>query len=451
MPLGWKNVRNGRADSLSPLALASARLEARNAQTLDWQCEVSRIAAPTGAEQARAAWMAERFRAVGWNVITTDAAGNVIARRDASEALPGHATPRSAMRPDAATEVSAIKISGPLIAPLIDPLITPRSDLPQEAATPLPAIWCCAHLDTVFKISDPLITREGSRLQGPGISDNGRGLAALLALADALHTADVRTARPIVMACTTGEEGLGDLRGMKQLMRDAFPQPHAVIAIDGAGDDRIVHSALGSTRWRITFRGAGGHSWADFGVANPVHAAAAVVSALHAVVLPRDPRTTLTVARIGGGESINSIPREAWIEVDLRSTATGVLKDIERLLHDSVGRITKSENVRFSAGAPTLTSEIVLIGQRPSGAVPESDPLVQLAMRETRAMGAQPRLATASTDASVPISLGISAIAIGAGGRGGGTHTPAEWYDDTNGVAGLQRALRIIVKAAGLL
>jgi tripeptide aminopeptidase len=427
MPLGWKNVRNGRADSLSPLALASARLAAQNAQTLDWQCAVTRIAAPTGQEQRRATWMAERFRSVGWHAITTDTAGNVIARR----------------APPLAAEMAAV---------------------PE-----LPAIWCCAHLDTVFKDSDPMVTtfkdsdplidtlivgpvvaREGTRLLGPGIADNGRGLAALLALADALHTANVATERPIVLACTTGEEGLGDLRGMKQLMRDATPTPRAVIAIDGAGDDRIVNHALGSTRWRVTFRGAGGHSWADFGIANPVHAVAAVVSALHAVVLPREPRTTLTVARIGGGETINSIPREAWIDIDLRSTAAGALSDIERLLRDTVARITKQENTRCASGTPTLTSEIETLGNRPSGTVPERDPLVQLAMRETRAMGGHPRLAAASTDASIPIALGIPAIAIGAGGRAGGTHTPAEWYDDTNGVAGLQRALRIIVHAAGL-
>lgn len=295
-----------------------------------------------------------------------------------------------------------------------------------------------------------MVHHTGARLTGPGIGDNGRGLAALLALADAIHVADMQPLHDIVLACTVGEEGLGDLRGMKALMQNATPAPMAVIAIDGAGDDRIVNAALGSTRWRVTFRGSGGHSWADFGVANPVHAVTAVATALQAVLLPREPRTTLTVARIGGGESINSVPRAAWLEVDIRSLGAAVLVDLGRTLHETVARIERSENGRRTANSAPLESHIEQIGDRPCGTLSPTAPLVRLAVDVTIAMGATPRLAAGSTDASVPIALGMPAIAIGAGGRGGGTHTPHEWYDDTNGVRGLERALRIIVGAAVL-
>lgn len=387
----------------TPLDTACAHLAAGNAQVLAWQCDLTRVAAPTGQEGARATWMGARFRALGWSDVRTDAVGNVIARRPS---VSSHADGR--------------------------------------------AVWCCAHLDTVFADEAPMVTQDGVRLQGPGIGDNGRGLAALLAVADALHATSLQTPREIVLACTVGEEGLGDLRGMKHLMREASPVPQAVIAIDGAGDDRIVHSALGSTRWRITYRSHGGHSWADFGVVNPVHAITALAAALQAVLLPREPRTALTVARIGGGESINSIPREGWIEVDIRSLSAAVLADLERTLRQSVSRIEAAENGRRTAGSAPLASTIEQLGSRPCGTMADDAPLVRLAERATRAIGATPRLATGSTDASVPIAMGIPAIAIGAGGRGGGTHTPAEWYDDTHGARGLQRVLRVITSAAGL-
>ncbi len=348
--------------------------------------------------------MVARFFSLGWTDVQRDAVGNVIARR----ARPA--------KPDEETR----------------------------------AVWCCAHLDTVFDDVAPVVHHSGARLTGPGIGDNGRGLAALLALADAIHVAELQPSHDIVLACTVGEEGLGDLRGMKALMRNATPAPIAVIAIDGAGDDRIVNAALGSTRWRVTFRGPGGHSWADFGAANPVHAVAAVATALQGVLLPREPRSTFTVARIGGGESINSIPREAWLEVDIRSLGAGVLTDLCRTLHETVARIERSENGRRTANSAPLESQIEQLGDRPCGTLSPTAPLVQLAVDITKAMGLTPRLAAGSTDASVPIALGMPAIAIGAGGRGGGTHTPLEWYDDTHGVRGLERALRIIVGAAEL-
>ncbi len=388
---------------------ACKRLADGNARTLAWQADVTRVAAPTGHESARAAWMAAQFRSIGWTDVRLDAVGNVIARRP--------------------------------------PVRDSRSDHGDHGGRS--AVWCCAHLDTVFPDASPQVVQRGARLTGPGIGDNGRGLAAVLALADALHRVEAFPAREVVFACTVGEEGLGDLRGMKQLMDDAVPPPSAVIAIDGAGDDRIVHVAVGSSRWRVTFGGGGGHSWADVGVANPVQAVAALATALHAILLPREPRSTLTVTRIGGGESINSIPREAWLEVDMRSINAAVLGDLARTLRETVQRVERHENARRLAGTAPLVSAIQLLGERPCGSLSNDAPLVRIAERATRAIGASPRLAVGSTDASIPISRGIPAIAIGAGGRGGGMHTPDEWYEDTNGVRGLQRALRIVLDAAG--
>ncbi len=404
MPSRFSAAINRVRGLRSPLDAACQHLAARNAQILAWQCDVTRVAAPTGREGARAAWMAARFSELGWSDLQTDGVGNLIARR-----------------PSAATGVA------------------------RDAA-----VWACAHLDTVFDDPAPVVTQREQRLEGPGIGDNGRGLAAVLAIADALHAADVHTPREIVLACTVGEEGLGDLRGIKQLVRDASPAPHAVIAIDGAGDDRIVNSALGSTRWRITFRGDGGHSWADFGVVNPVHAAGALAASLQGILLTREPRTTLTIARIGGGESINSIPREGWLDVDMRSLSERVLHELERTMRDAVARIEKGENGRRTKGSAPLVSFVEQLGSRPCGTLAPDAPLVRIAEQATRSIGRTPRLVTGSTDASVPIALGIPAIAIGAGGMGGGTHTPAEWYDDTSGTLGLQRALRIVLAAAGL-
>jgi tripeptide aminopeptidase len=407
---------------------ASRRLADGNTRTLAWQADVTRIAAPTGHESARAAWMAAQFRSIGWTDVRLDVVGNVIARR-----------PRGLDNQGIRDNHDNCDVHD------IRDLHDHRGDYGDRGA-----VWCCAHLDTVFADASPQVVQHGARLTGPGIGDNGRGLAAVLALADALHHAEVFPAREVIFACTVGEEGLGDLRGMKQLLDDATPAPAAVIAIDGAGDDRIVHGAVGSSRWRVMFTGAGGHSWADFGVANPAHAAAAVVTALQAVLLPREPRTTLTVARIGGGESINSIPRSGWIEVDMRSLSASVLADLERTLRETVHRVEKQENSRRLTDTAPLVSTIELLGQRPCGSMPDDAPLVRIAERATRAIGATPRLAVGSTDASIAIARGIPAIAIGAGGRGGGMHTPEEWYDDTRGVRGLERALRILLDAADL-
>jgi tripeptide aminopeptidase len=383
------------------LAPARAALAAADERVLRDQIALSRIAAPTGAEGARAAFVADRFRALGLGGVRIDAVGNVLGARAGSA---------------------------------------------RDAA-----VLVCAHLDTVFPAEvDVGVTRDAHRLAGPGIVDNARGLAGMLALAKTIDGVALRTRRPVLFVATVGEEGAGDLRGAKHLFAHLDGPPACCIALDGAGDDRIVHRALGARRFRVTYRGAGGHSWAAFGVPNPVHAAGAAAARLAALALPRQPRTTLSVCRIGGGLSVNSIPEEAWLEVDLRSSSGDVLDGCSADLHAAAHAAAREEDARRAPGTAPLTCEITVIGDRPCGATAKAHPLVCAAMQATEAIGRTPELVAASTDANVPISLGIPAIAIGAGGRGGGVHTPAEWYDNTEGALGIARALTILVAAAEL-
>lgn len=381
---------------------ARERLAAADSATLEAQVEVCEIAAPTGEEGARATWLLERFRAVGLTNVEMDPAGNVLGVRRGSD--PGE-----------------------------------------------PPVVLCAHLDTVFPRQTALrVRREGVRLVGPGIGDNGRGLAALLALARVIDGVALRTRATVVFVGTTGEEGAGDLRGSKHLFTNGLRDAGAAVILDGAGDARIVHKALGSRRFRIAFHGPGGHSWAAFGSPNAVHAAAACVARLSALPLPAEPRTTLSVGRIGGGISVNAIPSDCWLEVDLRSAGAQTLPPIEGALFAAVRAAEDEENARRAPGTPALTSAVEIIGDRPGGETAADHPLVSAAIEITRLIGRDPTLGAASTDANVPISLGIPAVAIGAGGRGGEAHTESEWYENTDGVRGLERALGITLAASGL-
>lgn len=383
------------------LASAHARIAARDSATIRTQVAVSQIAAPTGDERERGEWVAARLRSLGLRDARIDRAGNVVAMRPGLEDL----------------------------APVL----------------------VCAHLDTVFAREVQLtFRRDGDRVTGPGIGDNGRGLAAMLTIAEEVDGRLVRTRRPIVFAATTGEEGAGDLRGAKYLFSALDEQPAAAIALDGAGDERIVHKALGSRRYHIAYRGPGGHSWAAFGVPNAVHAAAAAAAMLASLPLPRSPRTTLSVSRIGGGTSINSIPEEGWLEVDLRSTSASVLDRFDREIRIIVRAAAQQENARRATATPPLSHDVMVIGDRPSGELSADHPLVVSAIEATQLIDREPELAAASTDANVPIAMGIPAIAIGAGGRGGDAHTPGEWYDNIEGPLGIARAMTILTTAAEL-
>jgi len=385
-------------DALAP---ARSRIEARDEEILAEQVTIAQIPAPTGDERRRARWIAARLTAMRLDDVSVDDAGNVIGVR-------------------------------------------------QGATSEAPVV-VCAHLDTVFGADVPLdVRRNANRLTGPGIGDNARGLAAMLAVAAEFGGQRLRPARPIIFAATTGEEGAGDLRGVRHLFQTAARNAHAAIAVDGAGDERIVACALGCRRYRVEYRGTGGHSWAAFGMPNAVHAAAGLVARLTAIPLAGRPRTTLTVSRIGGGSAINAIPADGWIEVDMRSTSSVELTRLDSGLRAAAQEALYEENARRRRGTPPLSVELRLLSERPAGEVPESDALVRYAAAATGCVGRSAELAVASTDANIPISLGIPAIAIGGGGRGGDTHTPHEWYENHEGTRGVVRALVLLAAVAGI-
>jgi acetylornithine deacetylase/succinyl-diaminopimelate desuccinylase-like protein len=387
------------ADAFRELARERRWLTERQADVLQSQVEIARIPAPTGGERARALHVARELGAAGLTA-TIDDAGNVVARAaGAYEAAP---------------------------------------------------VVLCAHLDTVFPETTNLdVRRDGARLVGPGICDNGRGLAVMVALARAMHACRSGFARPVEFVATTGEEGAGDLRGARHYFM-AAPEPFAVIAIDGAGDERIINTGLGSRRFRIAYRGPGGHSWAAFGVANPVHAAARAASVLAGLRITGVDglRSALSVSRIGGGMSVNSIPEDAWLEVDVRSTSDATLERIEREVREIATAAATQENQRRASGSDALRFDVTRIGARPAGSTPDDSPLVAAALAATRLVGREPELATASTDANAAMSAGAPAIAIGGGGRGGAAHTTREWFDSTGAPAGVERAMTIVATMA---
>ena len=383
------------------LEKAQAELARTDHQTIELQASLSAIPAPTGAEQARGLEVAGRMRRFGLASVSTDAVGNVVGWWGRSAAAP--------------------------------------------------AVVVIAHLDTVFGPDvDVTVRRQGRRLTGPGIADNARGLAGMLALGRIIAEGTWETAKPIAFVATVGEEGAGDLRGAKHLFRESRFDTDAVIVLDGAGDDRVVHGALGSRRYRVTYRGTGGHSWAAFGVANPAHAAGALAQAVGDLPRPNGSRSACSVVGLAGGSSLNTIPEEARVEIDLRSEDPAALDTIEAELRTRAQGALARENGRRAAGAAALSITFDVIGDRPSGSTPAGHPLVQAGLEATRAIGRQPALATASTDANLPIALGIPAIALGAGGKSGEPHRTTEWFENVDGSLGIFRALLVLAAAAGL-
>jgi acetylornithine deacetylase/succinyl-diaminopimelate desuccinylase-like protein len=379
---------------------ARYHIERSDELTLARQAALSAVPAPTGAEGPRGARLAELFREVGLVDVAADEVGNVTGWAGA------------------------------------------RRDNP---------VVLSAHLDTVFGPElDVSVERRATRLEGPGIADNARGLAALVAVAEALVRARVTTVRPVLFAATVGEEGSGDLRGVKHLLNGGrvTVKPFAFIALDGAGMERIVHRALGSRRYRAAYRGPGGHSWGAFGVANPANAVGRAVALLADLPAQHSPRSTCAVVRLGGGTGLNSIPQEAWLDLDLRSEDPRALTQLDETVQGILARARDEENDRRARGTPALQLDLRRVGDRPSGLTPRAHPLVQAAIAATRALGRPHELACASTDANVPIALGVPAIALGAGGRAGDAHLPTEWYENTDGPLGVVRALLVTVAMA---
>jgi len=310
-----------------------------------------------------------------------------------------------------------------------------------------------AHLDTVFPAgTDVRVRRTGTRLIAPGITDNGAGLAALVALARAMQDARIKTRQTILFVADVGEEGEGNLRGMRKLVETYRQRLRAVIAIDGAGTDFVTNAALASRRFEVSFTGPGGHSWTDFGMPNPINAAGRAIARFITLRVPDDPRTVFNVGEISGGTSVNSIPYRATFKVDMRSEQESEIDKIEAALRASVQSALDEENAasRRNGMNAKLEVKIQSIGVRPGGELPDNSPLLAIVREVDRVLGNRSRLERSSTDANIPLSLGIPAIAIGAGGRSGGAHSLDEWYDPTGRELGLHRALLILLGAAGL-
>jgi len=309
------------------------------------------------------------------------------------------------------------------------------------------------HLDTVFpEGTDVTLRMHGDTLYAPGVGDDTRGLAAVLALVRSMNAADVRTDADILFIGNVGEEGPGDLRGMKSLFGPNGPPIESFISIDGTGHEGITHQGLGSHRYHVVVEGPGGHSWGAFGLANPAHALGRAMTYFDEVAdsLTRSgPRTSYNVGVIGGGTSVNSIPFEAWMDVDMRSESRESLERIDAALHDAVARAVEDENAERRRG-DALTFELQLIGDRPLGEVAEDAAIVQRAVAVSRMLGIEPRLGRSSTDSNIPISKGIPAITIGGGGVAGGAHSLHEWFLNENGTLGIKRALLILLSQAGL-
>ncbi len=316
-----------------------------------------------------------------------------------------------------------------------------------------PMLVLSAHLDTVFpEGTEVSVRRVGSRLCAPGIADDVAGLAALIALIQAMNAAQLKLRGTIAFVATVGEEGEGDLRGVRHIFSEGrlTGRVSAFVSFDGPGVDCITHQALGSRRYRVKLEGPGGHSWGDFGVVNPVHALGRAIARIADYRAPADPRTTYNIGRIEGGESVNVIPQTAMMDVDLRSSSENELSKLEESLFAAINRAVVDENALRSASGQKLKVEVRLIGNRPSGETPRDATIVQAAITASKILGIDPILNRASTDSNIPISLGIQAITIGVGGVSGDSHRLSEWYDPTGRELGHKRALLLALSMVGI-
>jgi tripeptide aminopeptidase len=382
---------------------ALASFETRSAEITEEHIRMCSIPAPPFGEAERARYLYGKFCDYGLSEIRIDAEGNCVALRKGRS---------------------------------LEPLVA-----------------VSAHLDTVFQAgTDFTVRRDQGKLFAPGIADDGCGLAALIALIKALEEHAIETEGSLLFVGTVGEEGEGNLRGARYLLNEGewAGRVQGFISIDGPGVERVTHAALGSRRYRVRFRGTGGHSWGDFGAANPVHALGRAIARLAYYPAPTDPRTTFNVGRIEGGAGINVIPTEATMDVDLRSTSAEELQRLDAYFRRAAREAADDENASRRSGHPPLELDVKLIGDRPSGETPPDSLIVRLAEEATRAVGYNPRLDRSSTDSNIAIALGIPAITLGAGGTSGSSHTLEEWYDPRGRNLGLKRALLVMLGLVGL-
>jgi tripeptide aminopeptidase len=362
------------------------------------QIRVCEIAAPPFHEQERGKELERLFKQAGLENVRIDAVGNVIG-----------------VRPGAAAH---------------------------------PNVVFSAHLDTVFpEGTDVHVKREGSVLRGAGIGDDCRGLVVLLGMIRALREANVQTPGTITFVADVGEEGLGDLRGTKNLFDDSLRgQIDKFVSIDGTGVT-VTNVGVGSYRYRTTFKGPGGHSFGSFGLANPIQAMGRAIAKIDNFEVPANPRTTFNVGRVGGGTSVNAIPFECWMEVDMRSADKASLEAVNAKFKAAVAQALEEENRRWNnRGAISVANE--LVGYRPAGMTASDSAIVITATAVSKVFGFSGKLMEGSTDSNVPMNRGIPAITIGGGGTGMGAHSASESYDITDSWLGTQRALLLAVALA---
>ena len=395
-----------RVAALPAVRGAFADFLSHEAQLAEWQQQLAKIPAPPFGEQLRSEWMLERFLELGLEQVRTDEAANVFG-----------------IRPATGNRYVALS----------------------------------AHIDTVFPAGTPLnVRQQGSRLYGPGVSDNAAGVVAMLGIAAAISRSRVRHTAPILFVANVGEEGEGDLRGMRHIFADRHWLDSIAfnLVLDGAGNDTIVAEALGSRRFEVIVRGPGGHSWSDFGTPNPIVVLARAIESFRQAPLPVSPKTTFNIGVIRGGTSVNSIPESASMRVDIRSTSTAEIERLERALRlgldTAVADETKGMSQSAKARALGLSAEIVTIGNRPGGELPPEARILQVIRSVDAYLGNVAQVQRASTDANIPLSLGREAIAIGGGGTGGGAHTLQEWFDCTGRDFGLKRILLTLLALTGV-
>lgn len=319
----------------------------------------------------------------------------------------------------------------------------------RPGQNPKPNVVLAAHLDTVFpEGTDVKVTREGNIMKGAGIGDDCRGLVVVLGVIKALNDANVKTLGTITFVADVGEEGLGDLRGMKELFGKSLKgKVDNFISVDGLGLN-ITNAGVGSYRYRVTFKGPGGHSYDAFGMANPIQAMGRAIAKIDTFEVPTEPKTTFNVGRVGGGTSVNAIPDEAWMEVDMRSADMKSLDAVNARFKAALNEAVEEENKRWNNRGPVSVSP-EMVGLRPAGNTPESTPLVQTALAVSKALGITGPMGEGSTDSNVPMNMGIPAITIGGGGKGSGAHSPkGETYDSTDSWKGTERALLLVVSLA---
>jgi acetylornithine deacetylase/succinyl-diaminopimelate desuccinylase-like protein len=381
-------------------ALASVR--EHNAWTLDQQVSICEIPAPPFKEAARGKELARRFTELGLQHVRIDSVGNVIAER------PGTG-------------------DGPTVV-------------------------LAGHLDTVFpEGTDVTVKRTGDRMAAPGIGDDCRGLAVVLTVARAMNEAKVRTSGDVLFVGTVGEEGAGNLRGVRHLFEHELRgKVDDFISVDGTGFG-ITSRAVGSHRYHVTYYGPGGHSYGAFGMPNPLHALGRAIAKISELQVPRHPKTTFSVGIVRGGTSVNSIAHDGSMDVDLRSESAASLDSLDAAFRKAVHEALAEERARWPSSRVPLDVRIDTIGIRPTGAPSDTAHIVRVAVAAGRMLGVTPRTGASSTDSNIPISLGIPAITIDGGGRGHGAHSPDEWYEDgPNGYLGPQWALLIVAGLAGM-